>query len=213
MKSYAKMTATELIIRAQKGDRKAMNKLMQLNKGFIYQVAWHHHAMNTHVEFDDILTAVMMGFCKAVMRFDPTSKNNLICYAVWWMRHEAQLELHANNTVRVPIGEYIKAYKARKAGLNPEPFLPKYIHLNRPDRDGCCFDLAGPLEEYQDGPSKLLMKMDITGNRKRAVELYCQGLNQTEIGQIMKLSRERVRQLLLLVSRKARRHKKVYHGG
>jgi RNA polymerase sigma factor (sigma-70 family) len=53
-------------------------------------------------DFDDLLQAGMIGFCRAVKGFDPDKKCKLSTYAAFWVRHEVQEATRASRELRLP---------------------------------------------------------------------------------------------------------------
>jgi len=89
----------------QKGDRAALDKLVNANLRFVVSVAkkYQHQGMT----LEDLISEGNIGLIKAAERFDATRGFKFISFAVWWVR---QSMMHALNEkrriIRLP-GNYL----------------------------------------------------------------------------------------------------------
>lgn len=103
-----------LIHRARKGDRKAVNKIVQGNLRFVVQVAAEYNY--TSVPFTDLIAEGNIGLLKAVEKFDPNLGYKFSTYAVWWIRNAIQRSLRQHrHPLRLPFNrqeDLDRLYKA-----------------------------------------------------------------------------------------------------
>lgn len=104
----------QLIRRARKGDRKAVNKIVQGNLRFVVQVAAEYSYAS--IPFTDLIAEGNVGLLKAVEKFDPDLGYKFSTYAVWWIRNAIQRSLrHHRHPLRLPFNrqdDLDKLYKA-----------------------------------------------------------------------------------------------------
>lgn len=81
------LTPQEEIIlteRASKGDKKAINELVEKNLRFVVSVAKKYASSQTPIE--DLINEGNIGLMIAAEKFDPNTGFKFISYAVWWIR-------------------------------------------------------------------------------------------------------------------------------
>lgn len=111
-----------LLIKAQKGDKKAMKKLIRSNLKFVVKIA--SKFQNRGLPLSELISEGNLGLIKAINKFDTTRETKLITYAVWWIRQTIQYALYEKNRlIRIPskrittinkISKIQKNHKAKK---------------------------------------------------------------------------------------------------
>ncbi len=108
-------TVTDLISRAQQGDRDASDTLVRENTGLIWSVSKRFFGRG--VDADDIFQLGSIGFLKAVMGFDTTYGTQFSTYAVPKISGEIRRFLRDDGTVKVSRGLKERAALVRAARI------------------------------------------------------------------------------------------------
>lgn len=90
------MTNEELVQLYQNGDNKALDKLIEQNKGIVYKIANKYKYVNRRYDKDsqevpeDLVQAGYLGLIEAAQRykFDCENRAQFITYAVYWISRE-----------------------------------------------------------------------------------------------------------------------------
>lgn len=88
----------ELGRRVQKGDRQALQKLVESNLRFVIKIARKYRGIG--IPFMDLINEGNLGLMEAAKRFDPDRNVRFTSYAVWWIR---QAILHALSGLGHPL--------------------------------------------------------------------------------------------------------------
>ena len=113
----SKEKEAEIIRRCKDGDEKARVELVKANIRFVVSVAKHYQSGG--VALDDLISAGNIGLLRAIDKFDPSTGNKFISYAVWWIRAEINKEMWDNcSLIRVPHNVLSKNQKStRQTGI------------------------------------------------------------------------------------------------
>ncbi|MGN1269985.1 MAG: sigma-70 family RNA polymerase sigma factor [Clostridia bacterium] len=104
---------TEDIIKAQQGDQKAMEELIQKNKGLIWSIV--KRFQNRGYELEDLYQVGVMGFIKCIKRFDSSFEVRLSTYAVPYVLGEVKRHIRDNGPIKISRSLKELAIKAMEA--------------------------------------------------------------------------------------------------
>lgn len=99
-----------LLKKAQEGDRRARDTMVLRNLRFVYKVAAKY--LGQGLEFEDLLSAGVIGLIESINKFDTSSSHKFITYSVWWIRNAIQKSLfNTSRLVRISAEEERKLRK------------------------------------------------------------------------------------------------------
>jgi len=75
---------TELLLRANKGDKRAIDRLVLSNQKFVVKVAFLYKGQGMSIT--DLIGEGNIGLLTAIRRFDLNKNVKFTSYAVWWIR-------------------------------------------------------------------------------------------------------------------------------
>ncbi len=86
----------------QRGDDKALNRLVEANLRFVVKVALRYRGCGLSLQ--DLINEGNVGLLEAARRFSPAYNVKFITYAVWWIRQAIMQALAAGGgAVRIPL--------------------------------------------------------------------------------------------------------------
>ncbi len=107
----------ELIIRAQKGDKEAIEKLIYSHLKFVVSIARHYQGYG--VPLADLINEGNLGLLRALKRFDPNRKVRFLSYAIWWIRQAIMKALNEQSRLIKISGEQrAKMKRIREAQID-----------------------------------------------------------------------------------------------
>ena len=116
-KLLSREAEAEVIARCKAGDEKARVELVSANLRFVVSVAKNYQGRS--ISIDDLISAGNLGMLRAVDKFDPSTGNKFISYAVWYIRSAISDEMRSNGTpIRVPQNVLAANFKSmRETGV------------------------------------------------------------------------------------------------
>lgn len=100
--------------RIRRGDRRALDDLVQGNLRFVVSVA--RQFAGRGLSLADLINEGNLGLIKAAERFDHTRGFRFISYAIWWIKQSIRQALaEQTRVVRIPVNRAGKASKISKA--------------------------------------------------------------------------------------------------
>ena len=195
-------------------DESALARLVESNLRFVVSYAKRYRSFG--VPFLDLIHEGNLGLIEAARRFDPTRNVKFITYAVWWIR---QSMMHALSDQTRASSFPPKLFGVLHAGADD-------VSLSEPVGDDAGRELAEVLVQEQVAPvdDELIHQanlddlanalLDLDRKEREVVRLRF-GLEDDEprtlqeIGDLMHLSRERVRQIESRAKEKLRHSSKL----
>lgn len=123
--------------RIQKGDERALKKLVEANLRFVVKIALQYQGYG--LSLLDLINEGNLGLLEAARRFSPVYKVKFITYAVWWVRQSIMQALaRASGALRFPVRKIrlasklrsLRAEKLHQGGEEPtEDELAKELNL------------------------------------------------------------------------------------
>jgi RNA polymerase primary sigma factor len=109
----------ELARKIKKGDRKALETLVNANLRFVVSVAKQYQ--NQGLTLSDLINEGNLGLIKATELFDETRGFKFISYAVWWIRQSIlQALAEQSRIVRLPLNKLGTINKINKTFIQLE---------------------------------------------------------------------------------------------
>jgi len=111
-KAYPREEEHELAIKANNGDKAALDKLIQANLKFVVKIATRYQ--NRGLSLSELISEGNIGLIKAIEKFDPSKDIKLISYAIWWIKQRImQAVSEKSSMIRVPLGKSSQANKLK----------------------------------------------------------------------------------------------------
>ena len=116
----------ECASKAYKGDKKALNELINRNLKFVISVAKQYSGSKYPLE--DLVTEGNYGLIEAANRFEPSRGFKFISYAVWYIRKNVMDYINkSHNQIRLPINKINNLNKIKEEIANLEQIHQRTI--------------------------------------------------------------------------------------
>src|ERR1035437_5133844 len=122
-----------LIIKAQAGDIKARNELVEANLKFVVACAKEFYGPKANLQ--DLIGCGNLGLIEAVKKYNLSTNSKLISSAVWWIRAELQNYIHANTLVHIPIN---KIREVEKVNSQIKKAEERGLYVSSEDSERAC---------------------------------------------------------------------------
>ena len=203
------MINEKLVQLYQNGEKKALDEIIQANKGIINKIANKYDGINRELEFEDLFQSGVLGLIKATEKynFKNEKKAKFITYAIHYINR------YINNCVN---GTSVKEVENNK-------FYHQCTSLNKPNGEDGEIELEDCIEEIDYGFENIEEKIFIANLRKELEEVMestntleqreilkmkygwnSNPMTLNEIGEIFNISRTRVRDIEIKALRKLR---------
>ncbi len=111
-KTLSREEEHDLALKANSGDKEALNKLIQSNLKFVVKIATRYQ--NRGLSLSELISEGNIGLIKAIEKFDPGKDIKLISYAIWWIKQRIMLAVSEKSSlIRVPMGKVSSASKLK----------------------------------------------------------------------------------------------------
>jgi RNA polymerase primary sigma factor len=97
-KPLSKSRERRLLKLCKRGDEKAKNELLEANLKFVFDIAKKYTGRG--ISIGELISEGNMGLIKAVDKFDESQDVKFISYAVWWIRHAMLDCIKKNKMIR-----------------------------------------------------------------------------------------------------------------
>ena len=183
-KTLSRQEERALGMKIQRGDKSALNKLVNHNLKFVVSIAKKYR--DRGIPFEDLISEGNMGLYHAAEKYDGRRETKFITYAVWWIKNS--------------INEIIKDYASNNE-INVDDFIfdkKKSVEYHQELINEEFEEELNNIQSRNDSVEELLKCLQ---ERERKIVTMFFGLKGTkemnldEIGQSMSLSMERVRQI------------------
>lgn len=167
-------------------DVKARNKLVESNLKFVANVARNYKGLG--LSYSDLIQEGNLGLFKAVDRFEPERGNKFISYAVSWVKQSIIDALRKKNSIK---GDELPNETIDENNEYDDLILDDaYLDITQDDDS-----------QYKDIKTVANFLLSNLDNRERFIVCQYNGINEKknktleEIGNILGLTKERVRQI------------------
>ena len=138
MSTLSKDKLYRLILKAQGGDKKALEEILVANQGLVRSIAnkqynIHKKRIGSVMDIDDLISEGNIGLITAVEKFDVSKGYHFISYAVWWIRQSIlKAVCEKSRGIRLPLNranELVQIEHARKVVGNKKSEQQEYEEI------------------------------------------------------------------------------------
>lgn len=195
----------ELKGRILSGDESAKDELYKSHLRFVVSIAKTY--TNSFLTLPDLINEGNYGMMVAISRFDYSSENRFMTYASHWIRHYIHASLNkVSRTVRVPINLLTNSDLKLELNNNTSEFNDQLDGIGDSNVEETNVFLPELIQE--EGGLEITDLIDCLNDREsQIIKMYfgieCERpYNLGEIGEIIGLTKERVRQVKLIALKK-----------
>jgi RNA polymerase primary sigma factor len=117
---------TALALRAQKGDIKSRQRLIETNLKFVVSIARQY--VGQGIPLEDLISEGNFGISKAIDGFNPKKETKFLTYASWWIRQCILQSLtDTNRQIRLPANRIGIIQRYNKAAAQMEQDLHRDV--------------------------------------------------------------------------------------
>ena len=182
----------ELHPKALAGDKEAMTKIVDSLLGFVVDTVTKIHrklkVRRIPIELEDLVQEGFIGLLAGIRKFEPDRGYKMTTYCYYWIFQKCWRFIYNNNLIRVPL--HLLARKNMEHLRCGPVFNPTF------DLDHCFW--VEEKETEVEGVSELevLDAKTLSDRQKRIViERFFEGRFLREVGDDLKLSRQRIQQI------------------
>lgn len=118
-----------LIVKAQAGDRAAMETLLQENTALIQSVARRYKTHLKFCEWDDLMQTGRLGFVRAMEKFDLSRSVHFSTYAHQWIRQMMGRLIEGDRLIHIPAHMQTPEHKGKD-------WVRCHLSLDKPRGEG-----------------------------------------------------------------------------
>lgn len=190
-----------LATKASSGDKLAKKKLVEANLRFVVKIANEYLG---YMDIEDLINEGNLGLMHAAEKFNPSTGNKFITYAVWWIRAYIQKAIRETSTgVKFPSNKFDEMKKSKwkitsldsPIKTDEETTLLECLqddYLMTPETEFFQKELMAHLKSF----IKMLKPNEQSVIIKRYGLDGKEPMKLSEIGSLMGYSKERIRQLI-----------------
>ena len=189
-----------LATKASSGDKLAKKKLVEANLRFVVKIANEYLG---YMDIEDLINEGNIGLIHAAEKFNPSTGNKFITYAVWWIRAYMQKAIRETSTgVKFPSNKFDEMKKSKwKITSLDSPIKTdeettlleclQDVYFMTPETEFFQKELMAHLKSF----IKMLKPNEQSVIIKRYGLDGKEPMKLSEIGSLMGYSKERIRQL------------------
>ena len=159
----------ELLLRAKKGDDKAIDRLLKANLRFVVSVAKRFAASNPTTNVNDLISAGNLGLYEAIISFkkEKIGQCKLISYAIFHITKRIREEIHNN-------------FSILKMNGHDKILITKVMNMMKYDST----------LSYEDAISIVLKKHNLSEKKKQDLKLAIQNLSTIPLSEVLHYQKE-----------------------
>lgn len=173
----------------EQGDLRARNKIVEANLKFVISVAKHYRGRG--LSYGDLIAEGNIGLIKAMEHYDATKGFKLISYAVWWIKQAIMDALSKRNeldTEDISRKLSTSQKESDESSLYEEDdFEPHYLVADEQTNEVNREFLKAIISTLDEREQEIIWRHYGLGGEKE--------MTFEDIGQILGLTKERVRQI------------------